>query len=535
MSVMLNYIKLQLKLQYCKDKNNKKGNIFSMILSLLLFAVIMSLIYLLSNVLISSFNTITARQVAVLFVMVIELVLTFVAIGMQLKHIFKPFDVQITARFPISNTQLYIASLILAYLNLLIYSIFSFFPIMLLFGVSAKILTGSYVGLLVLATVLAPLIPFAISLVVSVPIMYFLSLLENHNYIRLLLFVGAIVVFFIAYDYILNILADYFIYKRLDADLMVVWQKVFIALNSIYNPFLYVKDILFLDTVLKSVGIVFLTNIIVSIIGFAISIPVYKYVHKSALEGAKNIFNRKSKVTNDSVFVAFFKREFKEILRTKVYAYFYLGVAIATPVMVFFCDRLVVNVGEAQLGTSVAMGASVLVLTAFMALINAFSGSAINKEAERFYITKIVPISFKKQLLIKGLLNLLVSIGALTISCFVIAILGFVSLEEMFVLLSSELIMACAIIFTGFNLNLKYVNLNSKSNGDVDESNVTIVMIIGIILSAILATSTIFICYFLPSRLSYIPIYLVPIICLVVSATIFGLKAEEKYYKIEAR
>lgn len=536
MTAIFNYIKLQFKLEYSNEKSNKRGNVISAILSVLVFAVIMGLIYVFSGVMVSSFDDrVAMRDIAELFVFVIETVLMFQATGLQIKYLFKPADLKISARFPLSAAQFYIASSALIYFNMIISSAMTFLPIMLIFGAVGHILTPGYAGLAVLATLLAPLIPFSLSMLFSVPLMYVLSLLENKNYLRLILFILLIVGFFVAYDYVLNMMADYFIHRRIDSDTNNLWTKIIIALNSAYNPFVYVRDLLFADTVLRGLGIVILCTLLANVSGCLVSVPTYAYVRRSALEGSRNIFNKKIRLTNDKPVVAMMKREIKETVRTRVYAYFYLGVATATPVMVFFCDRLVTEVGQSQLGSSVAMSASVLVITSFITMINVFSASAINKEGERFYITKIIPVGFKNQLLIKGFINAAVSVGALIICCFVIGVLEFLSAADTAVLFTSELLLVVALIFTGFNLNLKYVNLKTRDNGDTDETNVTILMIIGIVISAVLTTSTIFICYFCPVEYSYIPLYLTAVLLLVVNISVFFTTAEKKYFEIEPR
>ena len=60
-------------------------------------------------------------------------------------------------------------------------------------------------------------------------------------------------------------------------------------------------------------------------------------------------------------------------------------------------------------------------------------------------------------------------------------------------------------------------------------------MIIGILLSAILATITIFMCYYLPTEYAFAPILLIPFLCMVINIAIFFPTVEKRYYKIEAK
>lgn len=533
-SKILSFIGLQLKLKNRFAEGNKKGAAVSVILSVLTFCVIMGLFYAFSGVLVQSLgDRADTLQAAMVFVTLIEVVLTVVAVTSQIKYLFRQSDAVITARFPLSGFEIFIANAMIVYVNLLIYSLFLTIPIMYVFGLAAHAFTVQYAFLVILAALLAPMIPFAISVVLAVPVMYFLALLENHNYIKLFIFIACVVAFFVLYDYMLRMMADYFIYKQVSGQTVDIWDKIIKVLCSHFNPALYVGQLMFAQRVSLDITMILCLFFSVLAIGITIAIPVYGSVRRRTLEGVRSILNKKSRLTDDGPFRAIFKREFKEIIRTKIYAYFYLGIAVAAPVMVFFCNRLVTEVGKAQLGPTVAFGTSVLVITCFMTMINVFAASVIGKEGERFYITKIIPVPYKTQLLIKGSLNLIVSSGALIISCFVIGVLDFVTLEQVFVIAALETVVAAALVLNGFNLNLKRPNIFKRTDGDVDETNVTVMMIIGIALSAVMGGSTIIISFSQPVWITYCILFALVAIYFAVNAAVFFATADKKYRSIE--
>ena len=328
-------------------------------------------------------------------------------------------------------------------------------------------------------------------------------------------------------------MADYFIYQRISNETADLWDKLILALNSEYNPFVYAANFLFFRDVERSLIVNAAVFAALAGAGTAIAKPVYDRVRNRALEGKRGIFNKKTALTSDGAVAAVIKKEFKEIMRTRVYAYFYLGIAIATPVMVFFCNRLVKQVGEAQIGSSVAFGTSVLVITAFMAMINVFSANIISKEGTRFYLTKIIPVSFTAQLAIKSLMNLMVSAGALAISCFVIGVLKFVAPEQIYIIVAVEFVMAAGFIFNGFNLNVRHPYLKNKANGDVAEINTSIMMAIGLAFSAVLGGVSIVLAYDNDVTLIYYIISAVAGVYFLANAVIFFTSAERRYNSIE--
>ena len=228
-----------------------------------------------------------------------------------------------------------------------------------------------------------------------------------------------------------------------------------------------------------------------------------------------------------------FGHEFKEIVRTRVFAYFYLGVAVATPVMVFFCDRLVSDVGAAQLGEGVNFGASMLVIAAFMALINAFSAASLSREGEKFFITKLIPVPYRTQLLIKGLVNLIVSAGALVISVVVIVSLGFVTAAEAAVIAAAGLLLSCGFVLNGLNLNLANPSIRVRSDGGFNEANVTLMMVIGLFLSAAVGIAAIVLPFFIAEWLAYLAAAAVALLYAGANFVVFWFTAQKKYAAVE--
>ena len=170
-------------------------------------------------------------------------------------------------------------------------------------------------------------------------------------------------------------------------------------------------------------------------------------------------------------------------------------------------------------------------------MISSFAGTVLSVEGKNFYITKLVPVSYRKQLLIKGLLNIAVSAVALAISTVVIACLGFLNGTEIAVFVAAQLLLAVGLVFNGINLNLANPNLKPKANGEAEEINITYMLLIGLFVAAILgACSIIF-----PKTpeiggtlVAYLIAVAVPFVYSVINMLVFWFTADNKYRKIEA-
>ncbi len=466
------YIILHLKLHWGRDaKADRKGQFVTFLIGLVACVALLFILKYFFDVLFNQFSqSIKPEDVSAIVFIVLQLVLMFACISMQIKYLLKPFDITITARFPMSSYQMFFAEIITIYLYIQFMAVALYLPVMIMFGWSANLLSGVFVLRVLLSTFFAPMIPFAFATILSVPTMLIITLLEYHNYIKLGIFIIGLCASFTLYSYVLDFLAEYYIHQRLNANTLSAWTSVITSLNSKWNITIYQKYIVFFDGAWKGIGLTLLIFAAASVVGLLLAKPLYDRVHYKALSGEMSIYSKKTKLNSDNAFIAICKKEFVGIIRNQTYAYFYLGIAITTPVMVFLCDRLVKKVGEAQLGGNISFGISLLVILVFIAMLNSFSASAISREDKAFYITKMTPLSFKSQLLAKALLIFCVSAGALLMSSIILLVLKFVTPLQTLIIDLTGAVMAVGLVFNGLNINLRHPNLGSKANG---ENNLT--------------------------------------------------------------
>ena len=535
---MREFIRLQLKLRWGLNRNNNKASaIMTAVAAFLAVIIALALVWALSYVLNASVDGLTARRLSLLFLTVIMAGLTIAATGMQMKRLYRPGDLLITARFPLSPFKLFLGYLILNYIDLTIYTAILLLPVMLTFGFAMHCISFLYIIGMLLGTILMPLIPFALSIFIAIPAVYLMNLLERNGIVRLILFVVVLAGAFALYYYLLTVLAQFFIHRNWEEGTLEIWAKLLAALDTYYDPAYYLGNIIFFENFWLGFGVIVGAGLLLTAGGTALARTVCTSLRNKALDGGYSGYGRRSQLDDYSSARAIFRYEFKEILRTKTYSYFYLGVAISTPVMVFFCNRLVSMVGEANVGRGINFGAAMLVVAVFMAMISSFAGTVLSVEGKNFYITKLVPVPYRKQLLIKGLLNIAVSAVALAISTVVIACLGFLNGTEIAVFVAAQLLLAVGLVFNGINLNLANPNLKPKANGEAEEINITYMLLIGLFVAAILgACSIIF-----PKTpeiggtlVAYLIAVAVPFVYSVINMLVFWFTADKKYRKIEA-
>ena len=531
---MSEFIRLQLKLKWGFNRNNSKKNaIMTAAAALLASAVALALVYGLAFVLDSTIE-VTAKRLSVLFLTILMLGLTVAATGMQINRLYRPGDLNITARFPLSPFKVFVSCLILNYINLSIYSTVLFVPVMLVFGWAMKCITFVYGTGIILGIIFMPLIPFGLSVFLAIPIMYVNSLLKRNDVARLIIFIVVLAGLFALYYYILTSLAQFFIHKNWEEGTLGVWLTLLNWLDGYFNPAYYLGNIVFFENFgIGLAGVLGISSVLI-VGGVAVARLVYRSI-RTELDGGGTAGKRKSELDGFGSGRAILKHTFLDILHTKAYSYFYLGVAISTPVMVFFCNRLVSMVGEAQMGSGINFGAATLVVSVFMALIGSFAATTLSVEGKNFYITKIIPVSYRKQLVLKGVINAAVSFGALLVSIIVMAALKFIDAAEIAVLLSSQTLFSIGLVFNGININLANPNLKPKANGEAEEINITYMLMIGLLIAAAFGM-----CGILMPRATAngnLYAYLINIgaalVYAVINFLVFWFTANKKYRKIE--
>lgn len=535
MGKIFTYISLHFKLSLRQDKNvDKKSNILTTILGVIVIAIgLMLFKYLFDIVNKQFFQEITPLDFSIVLYSIIGIVLIVFGISKEIKLFLNAKDTQIVARFPMSTLSLFVANLIIVYLYMLSISVLIINPLMIMFVSTMNVISFGVVMGIIFSSILAPLIPFAIATILVVPTMYFLVALQNRNITKLVIFLVVLICLFVLYSIFLNFLAEYYINQSVNTESKGDMIKVILSFNNIWNFFCYPAHIAFGDKIFKNISLLLLTGLVLLALGILIAIPVVDRIRRTQLEGDKKALTKRTKLTKDSPISAILKKEFKEIIRTHTYAYFYLGIAIVMPIMVLLTNSIIRKVGNAQMGGDIAFGVSILVVLAFVSMINSFAGSALSREGKEFYVTKIIPVDFRKQLLAKGILNILVSMIAVIISAIILLVMKFVTIADCAIIVLVALLLTLGIIFNGLNINVRKPNISTGASGSESQTNSLVTMFVGLIISAVEGILAILLSFFIDS--GYIYLLLISISCIyaLVSTLIFIFTANNRYFRIE--
>ena len=357
------------------------------------------------------------------FTMVIA---TAVAIGNVVKNLYMSGDNELLLRFPVNGAEILIAKSIYCFIHNLIINALLILPFYIVFGVVTKAGAGYYfasIGVMILAV----LLPYFVANLVAIPVMILTNFVKNQFLLVLIILIGLICAGFILYMTALKGILNYLGEEQVNlfSGAMILQYK---SVATKCYPFKWYATLLSGTPYGFSSAEVGLSFLYIFLMTAAVGVAAYfvtaKFYYKTILNGIeteKVSFHRKTPNTCRTIFGTLLHREFYLILRSFNYSFQYLAMAVAAPVMVYYCNDLAATMGKDSVGAAIVPGLTLMVIIIFVAIIVSFASTSISREGNAFYHTKIIPVSYTVQVSVKLFLYAIVATASVVLSCIVVA------------------------------------------------------------------------------------------------------------------
>ena len=357
------------------------------------------------------------------FTMVIA---TAVAIGNVVKNLYMSGDNELLLRFPVNGAEILIAKSIYCFIHNLIINALLILPFYIVFGVVTKAGAGYYfasIGVMILAV----LLPYFVANLVAIPVMIFTNFVKNQFLLVLIILIGLICAGFILYMTALKGILNYLGEEQVNlfSGAMILQYR---SVAAKCYPFKWYATLLSGTPYGFSGAEVGLSFLYIFLMTAAVGVAAYfvtaKFYYKTILNGIeteKVSFHRRTPNTCRTIFGTLLHREFYLILRSFNYSFQYLAMAVAAPVMVYYCNDLAATMGKDSVGAAIVPGLTLMVIIIFVAIIVSFASTSISREGNAFYHTKIIPVSYTVQVSVKLFLYAIVATASVVLSCIVVA------------------------------------------------------------------------------------------------------------------
>lgn len=389
------------------------------IVSVLMYSLFVFIIYFISSMILRG-NIIMHYEFLVLCTALSMIIQLITSTGGLVKNLYYDGDNELLLRFPIDGLEIFISKSAFVLIKNILTSLLLTLPFYIFYAMILQKGVFFYVSS-VLVSLYISIIPFCIANLIAIPTMHVVNSIKNKFGLILGLLIVMIILGFSLYMMLLKGVVEYAqtqqtsIFSEEVLGIFKTWAARFF-------PFTLFANILFGKKVILSLIISALLTFGLGFFAFYLAKHSYFPTILKSLEREKTAFHKKSKDKITPVFFSLLKVEYLLIFRSFNYSFQYLAMAIATPFMVFFCNDLASNIGDASVGGKIIPGLTLMVIILFMSIIVSFASTTISRNGNTFYFTKIIPVSYKYQITVKLALYLVVATVSALISCVVVGI-----------------------------------------------------------------------------------------------------------------
>ena len=294
-------------------------------------------------------------------------VTTVVAIGNVVKNLYLSGDNELLLRFPVNGKEILLAKSIYCFIHNVVINLLIMIPVCAIYGAVSSAPVGFYFVAIAVMIVAIPL-PYAIANLLAIPVMMLMNLVKNQFLLVLILLIAAICGVFILY---MTALSGVLEYMRDEGEGMFSPEVMSIFRNFADGayPFRWYAMLLggwFSGYSAKDAGLaflyIFLITAAISVAAYFVTTRTYYKIILIGIETEKVSFQKKIPNIRRSVFGTLLHREFFLILRSFNYSFQYLAMAVAAPVMVYYCNDLAATMGKNTVGAAIVPGLTLLVI-----------------------------------------------------------------------------------------------------------------------------------------------------------------------------
>jgi ABC-2 type transport system permease protein len=379
-------------------------------------------------------------------------------------------------------------------------------PILLAYGFAAS-MSWAYFFMIPIAILLAPVLPFFIASVVMYPLQRIANFLRNKSNLTTLLYLGGLIAMIFVYmqliDGVLKVLMD-----NEGIESAIANPDTVDSIRRIGTAFF--PQWLFSNLFDSGFGTLLWSLVVLVLFCGALLVGAYfiaGYNYKKTYMDERNTYQavrKKSPFKQGKPLFATIRKDILQISRSPNYTFQFLLLIVLCPLLVYFCNRVsmftayqeFMNIRDPEKAVGVVYGASMLVIMLLMPLASSFAASSITREGYNVYHTKLIPVSFRRQITVKAMIvfiPVLISI-IVSVAMVVIPYKGELHADPLAVsgadamnIFGVAICMAIGYISLGMYLDLRKPLCNQIGTGELTKStaHINLIMVVGIIVGSL--------------------------------------------------
>ena len=415
MNTLLSLLKFQIdnKTDLLKASSPK-----AMIKAILRVVVLLSLItygvgFALSKVLVLGF--LVTPELLGLVLLITQAISLVFATATVINTLYLARDNELLICLPITPNQLFVSKLLVIYLKELAVNAMISVPLLLTLSYSAGAGLSYYLSIPILLLLL-PIFPIVIAAFISMPIMAIIRFLQKHTLLSIVVVFSIIAGLLFLYLTFIGSIASEF---KIASEQFETVRKINVAISEIGK---YIIVYFQLATAMFSFSswyyyaFYLLACTVVSILAILFTRHVFFKLAMTSLENTVKAKGKVKQFKKRSIFATLFQKEMFCVFRSFSEVFEYFLFTILMPFIVISYDKLLMTITVNQAGINMIAGAHVMVVAILAMLSNISSASAISRDGGNFHTSKIIPVGFLHQILVKLAFNAVFTFAAILIT-----------------------------------------------------------------------------------------------------------------------
>jgi len=319
-------------------------------------------------------------------------------------------DRELLLKLPLSSRQIFISKIIVAYMFELVFAAVILGPLLIAYGIAFSASWWFFAAVIPFMILFVPVFPFFLAILALFPMMKLAQFMKNRSSATTVAYLVGLVAAVVLYMLIVQAMIRPLIAE--DGIGAVLGDNA-MTISNVSRFFYPARAFALLAAggamvVLINLGIVLGSSVAMLSLAFFIASLKYKKFYMEE-HGTISSFKAKSEYKGGNSAFAVFIKDVRNIFRSSNYAFQFLLIVAITPLLIFFSNRIAnfamfqsfMDYGVVDMSHGISFEISLFITLVLIPLASAFAASNISREGHNIYHTKLIPVSFRKQILIK--------------------------------------------------------------------------------------------------------------------------------------
>lgn len=463
-----------------------------------------------------------------LIIFIIQAILFIYSLTSLVKVVFLFRKKDMLAYLPVTKNAIYYSKVIVCFINTFVISSLMLLSSSIVFGIMFNMGVNFYLINLLLIF-LVPLLPFGLANLILIPTMYVYNFINNKIFLKLCLIVVVLLVGF--YFYMAFVFEFAGLLLSGDALGVNIIEKLITLCSNIYLPNYWISCLAFGVSFWINLVKILLSSISIMVIGLLIGSLSYKNIFNNNLieKGVSKTIN--SKTTQRSAFGAYYMLEIKDLFRKSNLLFTYVGMSVAMPVMVYFCNKFLLQFATQKIGNNIVAGTTLFVVLVFVAIICSSTATFISKEGDNFWILKTNPNGIKVPLLAKSCVGITFLGASLIVTIVICMCAKYCSVISGIFIFLTAISFIVGLTCLGLTLNLRWPNIFHAEKENT--TNMALLLCFGFLIAIALGIFAIVGSFYLSNIFVLLICFGVAVVFAVITIVILFTQYKRLYAKME--